>query len=310
MTAGKQTNLKIGISITSAYQTRDVRQGARQMIDRAHAAHLAGLDSLFVGDHHVVPTPYYQNTPMLGRLLAEWGDKPAGALFLLPLWNPVLVAEQTATLASIHSGRFILQCGLGSGRHQFMAMGANIKYRPSSFEQSIAALRDLWRGESVSLAGRWQFKNATISPLPPTPIDIWIGASADVAIDRAAAIGDAWLADPGLTPNQAETAMKTYQAALQRHGKSTPDTIAIRRDIYVAESPAEAVQARSEHEGYRSLDPGALIIGDVAEVAEQFTNLGDLGYTDIITRNLQKDPVKAISSTARLAEVKSMLENS
>ena len=76
------------------------------MIERAAAAHRAGLDSLFVGDQHVSPTPYYQNTPMLGRLLAEWGDEPAGCLFLLPLWHPVLVAEQIGTLAAIAQGPF------------------------------------------------------------------------------------------------------------------------------------------------------------------------------------------------------------
>ena len=68
------------------------------MIERAAAAHRAALASLFVGDQHVSPTPYYQNTPMLGRLLAEWGEAPAGCLFLLPLWHPVLVAEQIGTL--------------------------------------------------------------------------------------------------------------------------------------------------------------------------------------------------------------------
>jgi hypothetical protein len=40
---------------------------------------------MFVGDQHVSRTPYYQNRPMLGRLLAEWGDAMAGCLFLLPL---------------------------------------------------------------------------------------------------------------------------------------------------------------------------------------------------------------------------------
>ena len=85
--------MKIGISITSAYAGAEPRDGARRMIDRARAAWAAGLDSLFVGDHHVTPHPYYQNSPMLGRLLADWGDRPCGALYLLPLWHPVLLAE-------------------------------------------------------------------------------------------------------------------------------------------------------------------------------------------------------------------------
>jgi hypothetical protein len=64
--------------------------------DLLPAARRAALDSLFVGDQHVSPTPYYQNTPMLGRLLAEWGEAPAGWLFLLPLWHLNLDARAAA----------------------------------------------------------------------------------------------------------------------------------------------------------------------------------------------------------------------
>ena len=301
--------MRIGISITSAYPTANARNGARQMIERARSAQAAKLDSLFVGDHHVVPSPYYQNTPMLGRLLAEWGDRPAGALFLLPLWNPVLVAEQVATLACIHTGRFILQCGLGTGQKQFKAMGANIKFRPSAFEQSIETLRALWQGESISLDGRWKFDNASISPLPPEPIDIWVGASAQVAIERAALVGDAWLADPSMGLVQSEVSMQIYQQALQRYSKTIPDTIAIRRDIYVAENDQEAAETRIEvrSKGYRGFDPDSLIIGDIHEVAARIGDFKKLGYTDIIIRNLHTDPVKAIASTNRLAQVKALV---
>jgi alkanesulfonate monooxygenase SsuD/methylene tetrahydromethanopterin reductase-like flavin-dependent oxidoreductase (luciferase family) len=143
--------MRVGISLTSNHpDAKDPRQGARWMIERAAAAHNAGLDSLFVGDQHVSPTPYYQNTPMLGRLLAEWGRAPAGCLFLLPLWHPVLVAEQIGTLAAITQGPFIMQCGLGWGEARFTAMGANIRTRPSAFEEALEIVRRLLAGETVS----------------------------------------------------------------------------------------------------------------------------------------------------------------
>ena len=85
--------MRIGISIATMQLTRDHREGARNIIARAGRARDAGLDSLFVGDHHVTAAPYYQNSPMLGRILAEWDHRDCGALYLLPLWNPVLVAE-------------------------------------------------------------------------------------------------------------------------------------------------------------------------------------------------------------------------
>jgi alkanesulfonate monooxygenase SsuD/methylene tetrahydromethanopterin reductase-like flavin-dependent oxidoreductase (luciferase family) len=302
--------MKIGISVASAYNVTDVRQGARQMIDRASAAARANLDSLFVGDHHVVPTPYYQNMPMMGRMLAEWHHRPAGVLLLLPLWNPVLAAEQVATLACINQDRFILQCGLGRDAHQFNAMGANIRHRPSAFEQSLSSMRALWRGETVSLDGRWRFQNAKVSPLPPEPIEVWIGASAEVAIDRAARLGDVWLADPSLTPEGAEAALARYHLALQKHQIKVPDTIAIRRDIYVAESAQEAAELRTSiGDQYRGFDPSALIIGDAASVANQFQELEKLGYTDIIVRNLHPDPAAAVASTDRLKQVKVIVDN-
>ncbi len=76
--------MRIGISISSSYDVDRVRDGACWLIERARATAEAGLDSLFVGDHHVIRNPYYQNTPILARVLAEWYTAPARALYLLP----------------------------------------------------------------------------------------------------------------------------------------------------------------------------------------------------------------------------------
>ncbi len=56
--------MRIGISVSSSHHVEDPREGARNMIERARAARDVGLDSLFVGDHHVTPFPYYQNNVM------------------------------------------------------------------------------------------------------------------------------------------------------------------------------------------------------------------------------------------------------
>jgi len=159
--------MRVGISLTSNYpDAADPRLGARWMIERAGAARRAGLHSLFVGDQHVSPTPYYQNTAILGRLLAEWGEAPAGCLFLLPLWHPVLVAEQIGTLAAIAQGRFIMQCGLGWGEARFAAMSANIKVRPSAFEEALDIIQRLLAGETVSSARRFRIAEASLALRP------------------------------------------------------------------------------------------------------------------------------------------------
>jgi hypothetical protein len=137
--------MRVGISLTSNHpDVKDPRQGAHWMIERAAAAHRCGLDSLFVGDQHVSPTPYYQNTPMLGRLLAEWGNAPAGCLFLLPLWHPVLVAEQIGTLAAIAQGPFI------------NADSAGARLGSPQWAQSSERVLRLSRKLSISFGACWR----------------------------------------------------------------------------------------------------------------------------------------------------------
>jgi alkanesulfonate monooxygenase SsuD/methylene tetrahydromethanopterin reductase-like flavin-dependent oxidoreductase (luciferase family) len=133
----KERKMKIGISIASGYDVENVRDGAQWMLERAKAAADAGLDSLFFGDHHVTQKPYYQNTPILTRALADWPTGPAGALYLLPFRHPVLLAEEIATLATITPDRFVMQCGMGHGKRKFAAFGINARHRPSRFEECL-----------------------------------------------------------------------------------------------------------------------------------------------------------------------------
>src|SRR6202040_57288 len=219
-TGGKADAMKIGISLTSNHpDVKDPRQGARWMIERAATARRAGLDSLFVGDQHASPTAYYQNTPILGRLLAEWGEAPAGCLFLLPLWHPVLVAEQIGTLAANAQGPFIMQCGLGWGDDRFAAMGANMKTRPSAFEEALDIVRRLLAGETVSSSRRFRIAEASLALRPAEPVEIHIGASAAPAIDRAARLAEGWIASPSLTREEARVQADLYRERCAAYGR-------------------------------------------------------------------------------------------
>lgn len=297
--------MRLGISLTSVYPVRDPRDGARYMIERARAADRADLDSLFVGDHHATPAPYYQNTPILGRLLAEWGERTAGALYLLPLWHPVLLAEQVGTLASIARGRFVLQCAIGPRDNQFAALGVDPRHRPSRFEEALDILRRLFAGEEVSHSGRWRFERARIAPVPPEPVEVWIGAMADAAIDRAARLGDGWIAPPGLTPEAARRQLEHYRERRESHGRPG-GRATIRCDVYVGESEAEAAATGGPivERGYRGFAPEGTVIGGPERVADAFATLAELGYDDVIVRNLVPDQEHALASIERLGEVR------
>lgn len=292
--------VKLGVSLRSGYLVDDPRAGARWMIEQARASQDAGLDSLFVGDHHGVPVPYYQNSPMLGRLLAEWGERPAGALYLLPLWNPVLVAEQVGTLAAIAAGRFIMQCAVGGGDAQFRAVGADIRRRGRDFERALGIVRRLCAGEAVD--------GTRIAPVPPEPLEVWIGGHAPRAVDRAARLGDGWLAGPESTPDEARTLAAGYLERAAAHGR-TPTAVAIRRDLHVGadDADAERVAGPVVARGHRGFDPAACVIGGPGRVAEQLRALAAMGYTDVVVRHLVDEQGDVLASTERLAQVRAAI---
>jgi alkanesulfonate monooxygenase SsuD/methylene tetrahydromethanopterin reductase-like flavin-dependent oxidoreductase (luciferase family) len=302
--------MRVGVSLRSGYGPMDVRVGAQWMIERARAAADAGLDSLFVGDHHNVPVPYYQNVPMLGRLLAEWDTRPAGVLFLLPLWHPVLVAEQIGTLAAIARGPFILQCAIGGGDEQFRAFGVPLRERPARFEASLDVIRRLCAGEEVSLEQPWRIEGARIAPVPPEPLEVWIGAAAPKAIDRAARLGDAFLIGPEATPAAVAALVAEYRDACARHNRPVR-RIAVRRDIHVGadDADAERVAGPVIARGYRGFDSTALVTGGIDTVAHAFAQLGAAGCSDVIVRHLADDHDEVLRSFARLADVRVRIDD-
>ncbi len=301
--------VNVGVSVRSAYAPMDARLGAQWMVERARAAADAGLDSLFVGDHHNVPVPYYQNVPIIGRLLAEWDERPAGALFLLALWHPVLLAEQIGTLASIARGPFVMQCAVGGGDEQFRAMGTTVRARAERFEAALDIVRALCRGESVTVeSGPWEIERAQIAPVPPEPLEVWIGGASPPAVDRAARMGDAFLIGPEATPTEVEALVRSYRDSCARHGRDAT-RIAVRRDVHVAVTDADAAAVVDPivERGYRGFDPAAIVSGGPGAVTEAFAELGRLGCTDVIVRHLAEDQPAVVRSFEQLATVRSNL---
>ncbi|HEY7296104.1 MAG TPA: LLM class flavin-dependent oxidoreductase, partial [Dehalococcoidia bacterium] len=191
--------MKIGVSLTTSHpRGLPARQVARNLIERARAIRAADLDMLQVGDHHATPSHYFQNVPTLARLAAETGEMPLAALFLAPLWHPVLLAEQVGTLAALSEGPLTIVLAAGDGEEQFAAFGVPLRQRPSRLEEYLTIVRRLLSGERVTLAGRYHtLDDVAISPVPPEPVSLWIGASGRPALERAGAMADGWLAVPG-----------------------------------------------------------------------------------------------------------------
>lgn len=293
--------MRVGASVRSFYPAGDPRVMARWMIERAAAAQAADLDSLFVGDHHATAQPYLQNVPILGRMLAEWdGGRPFGALFLLPMWNPVLLAEQIGTLAALAPGRFIAQVCVGADLAQFRAMGADPRTRGVDFEDRLETLRGLLAGEKVA--------GIAIAPVPCEPVEFWIGAEAPPAIERAARLANAWLVSPNVRLDVATKQLRVYLeicATLDRPPRATP----IRRNLHVAADERELarhVRPAIARAGL-GFDSETTIVGTIDQVADAFGEIAAAGFDTVIARHFMDDPGAVLESYARLGEVRRLV---
>jgi alkanesulfonate monooxygenase SsuD/methylene tetrahydromethanopterin reductase-like flavin-dependent oxidoreductase (luciferase family) len=246
---------------------------------------------------------------MLGRILAEWDARPAGCLFLVPLWHPVLMAEQIGTLAALAPGPFIVQAGLGGGSSQFRAMGVPLGDRGRLLEAGIVAVQALLNGETVD-SPAWGVQGARIAPLPPEGTEWWIGGSVPAAIDRAARLGDCWYGNADLTPASAAEAITVYREACARHGRP-PVRIPIRKDVFIADTAPEGEKIGDQlmESGYRGLERGAVAYGDPDGVAEQLSVFGELGFTDVIIRTMPAPAAAAIRSVELAGEVRARLQS-
>jgi alkanesulfonate monooxygenase SsuD/methylene tetrahydromethanopterin reductase-like flavin-dependent oxidoreductase (luciferase family) len=186
-------------------------------------------------------------------------------------------------------------------------MSVNIKTRPSAFEEALDIVRRLLAGETVSSARRFRIAEASLALRPAEPVEVWIGASAPPAIDRAARLAEGWIARPSLTPEDARAQADMYRDRCAAYGKQTGASATARHlRRRVGGRGASGASARAGPRLSRHLAE-ALIAGSVDEVTEQFRGFGKIGYTEILVRHLTNDQAKVLAPLARLAAVRAAL---
>lgn len=297
--------MRVGASLTTNLPAPDPATGAGWLVDRARVVHDAGLSTLSLGDHHSVAAPYYQNTPMLGRLLAEWtDDRPFGCLFLLPLWNPVLVAEHVGTLAAMASGPFVIQTGIGHGAAQFAAMGARLRTRGADTDEAIRIVKGLLGGDTVS-SERFAIEDANIALVPRQPVEWWIGAGSAGPLARAAREGSAWYAGAGVTLDDMATLIPMYLDACERVGNDSPRVV-MRNDVLVLDDGDRAAARADEliAAGYRGMRSREHVTaGGVEEATERFGRFAELGVDEIVVRCMNVTQPEALETLSLCGEI-------
>src|SRR3984957_10355220 len=164
---------RIGYLLPTREQVMEGRPEAAPLLALAEKAERLGFDSIWVGDS-LRARPGHDPLPLLAAVAARTRRAELGTAVLLPaLRNPVVLAQQVATLDQISEGRYILGVGIASDvpniRTEFVAAGVPFEKRVGRMLEGLRLCRALWTGKPGSWNGRWVMENSVLGPMPPRP---------------------------------------------------------------------------------------------------------------------------------------------
>jgi probable F420-dependent oxidoreductase len=199
----EQRRPTIGLFSVNAHAAADPR-GA---ITIATLAERLGYDSLWAGEHVVLPNPRVEPSPMdpdepildplvaLAHISAATEHIRIGTgLIVLPQRNPLVLAKQVASLDVLSGGRLLLGVGVGYLEPELRAIGVSMTDRGARTDEYLRAMRSLWEDQRPAFHGRYvEFAAVDAHPRPiQRPLPIIVGGHSEAAHRRAAAHADGW----------------------------------------------------------------------------------------------------------------------
>ncbi len=244
--------------------------------------------------------------------------------YLLPIRNPIEVAEEVAVLDQLSEGRIILGVGRGYQKKTYAAYKTSVGDKRELFEDALNIMLGAWAGEPINTGYNVE-DPAYLSPLPvqsPCP-PIWVAAFGPKALKQAGRLGLPYLASPIETLAALEANYAIHKEAQQLSADACSTTRPIMRTIFISKDPTMLSKVRekldSETRGRAdspvlairesantSSDEWALV-GEPAEVEEKiFLYKERLGLTHLIatrTRLSYLAPRESESSLRHLADI-------
>ncbi len=231
----------------------------REAVEEIRAGEEIGLDSVFISEHHFVENGFFPSPLIaLGFVAAQTSRIKLGpGVLLLPLYDPIHVAEDCAVLDVISGGRVILGVGQGYRPEEFSAFGRELRDRPALLREGATLIRRLWTEPTVTYRGRhFHADGVALRPQPvQSPPPIWVAAKKRKAVELAAEVGDGWFADPITPLSIIRENRGCWERALAKAGVPRAErTFAYYREFFVAPDDATAWRIGREPmmTGYRN----------------------------------------------------------
>jgi alkanesulfonate monooxygenase SsuD/methylene tetrahydromethanopterin reductase-like flavin-dependent oxidoreductase (luciferase family) len=232
-------------------------QGFRDYLDFNVAAERLGFVSSFSVEHHFTGWNQVSATLMLLTALAMRTTRLrlGSAVMVLPWHNPVLLAEQAATLDLISGGRLDLGIGKGYRHSEFKGFQIAPEEAEARFEEALEVMIRAWteRGRFSHRGRFWRFEDIVVEPPPaqkPHP-PLWVAAASANSIRRAASRGFNLILDQYAGPDLIAERIALYKAERAAQGLAfDPMQVAVARQLYVAKDEADREAALQRQAAY------------------------------------------------------------
>ena len=319
-----------GASVSTTNETTDSTRGLDEFVDHVCEAEELGYHGIALVEHHFMGTGQISSSlSLLAYLAARTQRIRLGTgVVVLPWHNPVLLAEQIATIDQLSNGRFDFGMGKGYRPNEFAGFRMTPAEAAARYEETYAFLKRAWMTrEPFNHRGEfWSFDNVVIDPpvvQKPHP-PMWVGAASHDSIIRAAREGNNLLLDQISTVDVIAARIATYRAAVEQAGRTfDPASIGVTRALHLvkndaewreahemrakllahlraqsgkADAPQKADTLKTFSDSSLTIDEAALI-GYPHEVAERITKLKDAGVEYILLADIStsKDSLRTFA---------------
>jgi alkanesulfonate monooxygenase SsuD/methylene tetrahydromethanopterin reductase-like flavin-dependent oxidoreductase (luciferase family) len=292
--------VQVGLLLSDVPASVSPSQQFRDVLRIVEAAQANDFTYIAIGQHFLYgDLRWLQPVPLLARLAAEVEPhiRLVTQIMIAPLYHPVLLAEEIATLDVVTEGRLVFGVGLGYRPEEFGYLDVPFRERAARLEESLLLMQQLWTEDEVDFHGRfWTLEGVKphLKPVQKPHPPIWIGAHSLAGARRAGRFADGYACPPETPFDEVLERYAAVKEGFEARGK-TFGPQPLRRNVLVADTREQAVieyarvaQGRYITYAQRGLDvmagtdleqdfaaavAGHAVIGTPDDVTKQLTDL-------------------------------------
>jgi alkanesulfonate monooxygenase SsuD/methylene tetrahydromethanopterin reductase-like flavin-dependent oxidoreductase (luciferase family) len=292
----------------------------QETLELAQLSEEWGLDTVWLGEIHFNPARSVHSAPLaLASFIAARTKRVrvGTAVSVLPLANPLRIAEEAATVDHLSQGRLDFGIGRSGSPRAYDALGVPYGESQARFEESLKIILEAWKGDPFGYHGKFfQFERAVVAPRPyqrPHP-PLRMAANSPETFATVARLGIplfVGLRDLGLPELQRN--LGTYRSAWRQAGHPGQGDVCLRIPIYVAPTEQEALEDPRENMVYFFKRHAEIVWGGVGRAdtgpadrrSARHDEITNLTYEDILATRVAFGTVAGI--TERLRQIRADL---